>query len=106
MTILAERIWLVSYTLGASEPAGVVPTGWCWTWVDPNCRSELEREWHKLRGVPHCRETWAPGLYGDSQHLDKAKAAVEALVGRCVWPLPTMMRLRAHRRIVIDERKD
>lgn len=102
MTTTTERIWLVSYTLNRSSPTFDERTGWCWCRPDPNSRGEGDRDWHKLPRVSHGRETWRPGVYGDGQHLAEAKAAVETVVGLCVWPDLTMTQLRAHRRIVID----
>lgn len=98
----AEQIWLVSYVLGRSPPTSEERTGWCWTRPAPNPRGEGDRDWHTLPQVSHGHETWRPGVYGDGQHLAEAKAAVEAVVGPCVWPDLTITQLRVHRRIVID----
>jgi len=98
----SARIWLVSYILNRSAPTPDERTGWCWTRPDPKSCGEGDRDWHKLAQVSHGRETWRPGVYGDGQHLAEAKAAVETVVGPCVWPDLTMTQLRAHRRIVVD----
>jgi hypothetical protein len=93
---MAERIQLVCYGYRRSAPSVEDRSGWCWRWT-----GEPYGEWHELPDVPHGRETWTPGLFGDGQHLDKAKASVEALVGPCVWPPPDGPSL-SPQRILID----
>jgi hypothetical protein len=93
---MAERIMLVCYGYRRPAPSGEDRSGWCWRWS-----GEPYGEWHELPDVPHGRETWAPGLIGDGQHLDKARASVEAVAGPCVWPPPDGPRL-SPRRILID----
>lgn len=96
----ADRLLLVSFTVGQPAPTSDNQAGWCWKQL-----SESERNWHKLPDVPCGQETWARGVHGDSRHLDRAKAAVEALVGPCVWPDLTLTQLWKLRRIVIDGRR-